>query len=125
MKKAQEELESQRRAEKDKDQKLKEKKKFEKEQERNKKRIADYKRKKLEAEEMLANQDLDFDDDDYYTGFSSEPQQPAVKANPASGYGAPGMKMKQIPEQDEEDKYLDDILNRNYGQSSKAPPAVN
>jgi len=25
------------------------------------------------------------------------------------------MKMKQIPEQDEEDKYLDDILNRNYG----------
>ena len=74
MKKAQGELETKKQAEKDKDQKVKEKKKFEKEQERNKKRIADYKRKKLEAEDMLANQDLDFDDDDYYTGFSNEQQ---------------------------------------------------
>ena len=116
MKKAQEEFENQKRVEKEKDQKVKEKKKFEKEQERNKKRIAEYKRKKLEAEEMLANQDLDFDDDDdYYTGFSNEPQQPAVKKNSVSSYGAPGMSMNQIPEQDEEDKYLDDILNRNYG----------
>jgi hypothetical protein len=36
-----------------------------KEQEKKKKQIADYKRKKLEAEEMLANADLgDYDDDD-------------------------------------------------------------
>lgn len=117
MKKAQDEFENQKRVDKEKEQKVKEKKKFEKEQERNKKRIAEYKRKKLEAEEMLANQDLDFDDDDddYYTGFSNEPQQPAVKKNSVSSYGAPGMSMNQIPEQDEEDKYLDDILNRNYG----------
>lgn len=115
MKKAHEDFESQKRAEKEKEQKLKEKKKFEKDQERNKKRIAEYKRKKLEAEEILANQDLDFDDDDYYAGFSNEPQQPAVKKNSVSSYGASGMNMKQIPEQDEEDKYLDDILNRNYG----------
>jgi len=38
------------------------KKKLLKEQEMKKKQIAEYKRKKLEAEEMLANADLDMDD---------------------------------------------------------------
>ena len=40
-------------------------KKFLKEQENKKKQIAEYKRKKMEAEEMLANADLPTDFDEY------------------------------------------------------------
>lgn len=42
---------------------LEQKKTF-KQQELKKKQVADYKRKKLEAEDMLANADIEFDDYD-------------------------------------------------------------
>ena len=41
-----------------------EKKKILKQQELKKKQVAEYKRKKLEAEDMLANADIEFDDYD-------------------------------------------------------------
>ena len=49
-----------------KEKELLQKKKFEKDQLKKKKQIAEYKQKKLEAEEILANADIDFDDEDLY-----------------------------------------------------------
>ena len=65
-KKAQEEQEKRLKADKEKDMATSQRKKFLKEQESKKKQIADYKRKKMEAEEMLANADLPFED--FYPG---------------------------------------------------------
>lgn len=109
------------------------KKKFEKEQERKKRQIEDYKRRKLEAEELLANADIDFDDEEDYEEAQGQNQiynQTAGQNNSLLGshgahYGSqvPGITKKQGAEEavDDEDRYLDDIINRNY---QKAPPAV-
>ena len=59
-----EELEKKKQIEKESAKEVKEAKKKQKELEAKKKAIADYKRKKLEAQDMLANADL-FDDESY------------------------------------------------------------
>ena len=87
----------------------KNKRKFEKDQLRKKKEIAEYKMKKLEAQEILANQDLDFDDDeDDDFGYHDHSHTKNSSQIPQQHQN-----LKNIPE-DEEDAYLDDILNRNY-----------
>ena len=56
-------------------------KKFLKDQEKKKKEVADYKRKKMEAEEMLANADLpEYEDefDNYEPSKSYEPKSSYV-----------------------------------------------
>jgi len=97
-------------AEKLKQKELQAKKKFEKEQALKKKQIEDYKRKKLEAEEMLANADLDYEDE-----FEEPPLQQQQHYQPPT---------KAPEDMDDEDRYLEEILNRNYT-TGKAPPAVN
>ena len=57
-----EQLSKQQKEEQEKERARKQQAKFAKEQAAKKKQIAEYKRKKLEAEEMLANADLDMDD---------------------------------------------------------------
>lgn len=54
-------------------------KKFLKEQEKKKKQIADYKQKKLEAEDLLANADLP-EFDEYDDDFEDSHQQNMVKS---------------------------------------------
>lgn len=85
-----------------------------KEQESKKKQIADYKKKKMEAEEMLANADLPEYDDDYE---SYTPD--IVKAAPKNPYKKQPAATQKM---DDEDRYLEEILSKNY--IGKAPPAV-
>ena len=118
----------------------KEKRRQLKEAEAKKKAILDYKRKKLEAEEMMANQDL-YDDE-------SIAEQPFIKENRGPmdtmglnskdsfahslglntyqgkdhGQQQSGPAVNREP--DDEDRYLDEIINRNYT-GGKAPRAVN
>ena len=107
---------------KQKEKELLQKKKFEKEQLRKKKQIEDYKRKKLEAEEMLANADIDFDeveDQGQYGNLAGNNNKLLGSHN--ATYKQADTKQAYDDEIDDEDRYLDDIINRNY---QKAPPAV-
>ena len=123
----------------------KKKAKFLKEQARKKEMIAEYKKQKLEAEDMLANADLPESDDDDYNhinslhkpgpGFDeykmSKDNFGQSMTSDVVAYGKSGgakvfkkQKPQQQPEWDEdEDRYLDDIINRKY--DGKAPPAIN
>ena len=126
-KKKAEEDKKKRQEEKEKAKKEMQKKKLLKEQEMKKKQIAEYKMKKLEAEEMLANADIPEYEETTSPFYGSTTN--TNKGNPGlhgavSGYF--GMSNKNQPddeEEDEEDKYLDEIISKNYG--GKAPPAVN
>ena len=114
MKKAQEEQEKKNKAEKEKQMAESQRKKFLKEQENKKKQIAEYKKKKMEAEEMLANADLPEYDYEDYDSYSEN----IVKNQKKSG-----TKMSGAQQMDDEDRYLEEILSKNYI-NGKAPPAV-
>ena len=129
-----EELEKKNAADKEKNRIEREKLKVLKDQEKKKKQIADYKRKKLEAEEMIANADLDYDDDEAVKFKLPVPNpylNSSAKLNSKDSFAKSlglGSAIEQGgnkgQETDEEDRYLDEIINRNYI-SGKAPPAVN
>lgn len=129
-------MEKHRQDEKERKQEEARKKKQAKEQEMKKKQIAEYKRKKLEAEEMLANADLlDYEEDDYedynhlnnnafndYKLSSKNSFGNESGTVPMGGKTGPsrqqviatsGKKNHRPIQQDEEDQFLDDIINRN------------
>ena len=83
---------------------------------------------------MMVNADLDFDEDNE---MSLQEQQMYMKSGGVLSQQKPttftGLKMSKKEqmskikeeEMDDEDRYLEEILNRNYGGGGKAPPAVN
>ena len=84
---------------------------------------------------MLANADLDMDESEqqFYqpiTGGLNTMQKSQASDMVALGgtqtsYKMPAQpKKKQAPAIDDEDRYLDEILNRNYT-GARAPPAIN
>jgi hypothetical protein len=105
-KKAQEEQEKRLKADKEKDMAASQRKKFLKEQESKKKQIADYKRKKMEAEEMLANADLPEYEDDFEQSY--EPKSSYVETKKKK------LKPHPVAPLDDEDRYLEEILSKNY-----------
>lgn len=80
---------------------------------------------------MMVNADLDFDEENEMSLQEQYRQGGVLKQQKPTTFTGLKMSKKQqmskIKEEDmdDEDRYLEDILNRNYGTGGKAPPAVN